>query len=362
MRILEVIETLAPGGGQRFVVDLCNELSKSEEVGVLTFRSTKKSDFYRKELNPVINQFIYHGSYRLLSRLIQILIVFKCIVKYKPDVVHVHILAFTYALIPSLILKKTKFYYTVHNVADKDTSPGLSTFMRRLFLKDRIRAITISEYCNRTFKYYYGYSSFGMIENGCREIKTTACLNVVRNEINSLKTSIETKVFVNVARIMEQKNHELLIAAFNVLIKKNIDAVLLIIGDFNNDIERKKKLDLLIDNNRIVFLGVKDNVADYLALSDYFCLTSAWEGLPISLLEAGLSGCYPVCTAVGGVPNVIENENFGVLSDDLSVESFVKAMEKAMSLNIDRYAIKECYHQRYLMSMCAKKYMNTFNL
>ena len=43
-------------------------------------------------------------------------------------------------------------------------------------------------------------------------------------------------------------------------------------------------------------------------LSDAFCLTSVYEGLPISLLEAISCGCVPVCTPVGGITEVVHHE------------------------------------------------------
>lgn len=68
---------------------------------------------------------------------------------------------------------------------------------------------------------------------------------------------------------MEQKNHELLIQSFNEFAKEN-DAVLLIIGDYENNMILKEKLDQLITTDAVFFLGTKNNVGDYLLLTDFF--------------------------------------------------------------------------------------------
>ena len=49
MKILEIIPQLSSGGGERFVVDLCNELSKEHDVTLMVLHSLDKVDFYLKE-------------------------------------------------------------------------------------------------------------------------------------------------------------------------------------------------------------------------------------------------------------------------------------------------------------------------
>ena len=52
MKILEVIQSLASGGAERLVVDLCNELSKTEDVTVLILKDVEH--FYLPQLNPAV--------------------------------------------------------------------------------------------------------------------------------------------------------------------------------------------------------------------------------------------------------------------------------------------------------------------
>lgn len=44
-----------------------------------------------------------------------------------------------------------------------------------------------------------------------------------------------------------------------------------------------------------------------MAHCDAMCLPSIWEGLPVTLLEALSVGCIPICSNVGGIPDVIES-------------------------------------------------------
>lgn len=113
--------------------------------------------------------------------------------------------------------------------------------------------------------------------------------------------------------------------------------------------------------DRVHFLGTKENVPDYLFASDAFCLSSLWEGAPISLLEAGFAGCYPLCTPVGGCKDTIINNEWGMLSKDLSVDSYTEMLQEYMEQQFyDRNRISNLYKGKYLMKECATKYQNLF--
>jgi glycosyltransferase involved in cell wall biosynthesis len=58
---------------------------------------------------------------------------------------------------------------------------------------------------------------------------------------------------------------------------------------------------------RVSFLGFRDTVGDYIRAADAFCLSSVWEGVPLAAQEAILVGTPLVATAVGGMPELIED-------------------------------------------------------
>lgn len=64
---------------------------------------------------------------------------------------------------------------------------------------------------------------------------------------------------------------------------------------------------------RVRFLGFRDDTAEILHGSDAFVLTSSSEGNPMALMEAMALGLPVVSTAVGGIPEVLENGRHGIL-------------------------------------------------
>ena len=112
--------------------------------------------------------------------------------------------------------------------------------------------------------------------------------------------------------------------------------------------------------DKIHFLGEKDNVNDYMMCSDAFCLSSQYEGLPISLLEAFSYGLTPICTPVGGIPDVITDGVNGYLSCGMDVKDYVNAIKRFMDNPMECDKQVSFYKDNYSMDVCAKEYEKLF--
>ena len=53
--------------------------------------------------------------------------------------------------------------------------------------------------------------------------------------------------------------------------------------------------------------------------------------MPVTLLEALSIGCIPICSPVGGIPEVINSGENGLLSSDSSEEAYYKALKSFVS-------------------------------
>lgn len=362
MKILEISPSLAPGGAERFTVDLANELAKNpdNQVTLLVMRKYRNSEFYRNDLSGKLRYIQDIGNLTKVSKLLQLFKALWWILKLRPDIVHAHTVGINWLILPSILYPKAKYFFTIHNFAEKECTTKFGFKLRKFLFQRNVKAITISNICELSFKSFFGFNSYKKIDNGCRKIQTTQKLSKVKKEIENYKTDANTKVYINVARIMPQKNHQLLIKAFNQFIQKGNNAILLIIGDYKCYPQMKRDLDHLVKTDRIHFLGTRNNISDYLSIADFYCLSSAWEGLPISLLEAGLSGCYPISTPAGGVVDVIINEQWGILSSDFSEQAYLKSLIKAYNTKYDKTILKRLYKNKFSMEDCAKKYLEEF--
>jgi glycosyltransferase involved in cell wall biosynthesis len=114
-----------------------------------------------------------------------------------------------------------------------------------------------------------------------------------------------------VAAVRPEKDHATFLRAAALVARDVPNARFLVVGRgrYDADLERVQALARELGiADRVVFTGRRADVADVVALMDVFCLTShTVECFPISLLEAMATGRAAVCTAVGGVPDMIDD-------------------------------------------------------
>ena len=142
---------------------------------------------------------------------------------------------------------------------------------------------------------------------------------------------------VSVARITKQKNPEMLIRAFKKFHEKHPDYTLTMYGngedsDYVLDLIEKEGL-----SSYITLPGAKNNIWDEITDAKCFVMTSWYEGMPNSLLEAMCLGLPCVSTKVSGAVDLIKSGENGILVDLDDDSSFSEAMCKV--IEDDKYAL-----------------------
>ena len=116
-----------------------------------------------------------------------------------------------------------------------------------------------------------------------------------------------------IARLSSDKGHIYLINALTRLLAFFPDMRLLVVGDGP---ERKNLERVLCEGaltDRVIMTGVRRDIERILSALDLFVLPSLKEGLPIALLEAMAAGVPVVATRTGAVPQVIRQNEDGIL-------------------------------------------------
>lgn len=358
MKILQISYSLASGGAERFVVDLSNELLRQGHditLCVLRDDSIGNFGFYKNDLSEELNYINLKIPVGLKFK--NIFILYSLLRKVKPQIVHCHLNLVNYLIPILLFFPNIRFFQTIHSVAEKEISNKFEYWLRRLFYKYfKLNAITISPETTRSFLSYYKTSPFGEISNGRNSPKPTSEYLAVHKTMQIFKDS-GTSVFLHIGSCNVAKNQKMLIEVFNKLVQNKKEVVLLVIGSGFDSGEGLDLVNLACD--KILFFGEKHNVFDYLLNADAFCLSSIYEGMPISLIEALACGCVPICTPVGGIMNTIENGKTGYLSHSVSandyyhsVMDFLENREKIKRVDLINY-----YHSRFSIEICAKNHI-----
>jgi glycosyltransferase involved in cell wall biosynthesis len=78
----------------------------------------------------------------------------------------------------------------------------------------------------------------------------------------------------------------------------------------------------------VELLGIRDDVPDLMRAADGYVMSSAWEGLPLVLLEAAATSLPIVATDVGGNATVVMDETSGFIVPPGSPEALAAAMQR----------------------------------
>jgi glycosyltransferase involved in cell wall biosynthesis len=176
----------------------------------------------------------------------------------------------------------------------------------------------------------------------------------IRKEFN-----LENKfVISHIGRIAYQKNHSFLIDVFAKVSQKLPNAVLLLIGDGNLRGQMEEKARELNLQNKVLFLGHRENTSDFYQAMDCFCLPSFFEGQPIVLMEAQTASV--ACVASNNLSldaNITDFLTYLPLDADLWVNEVLRiAIEKRERKNCTEQITQAGYNIRDAIKLLEQIY------
>ena len=149
---------------------------------------------------------------------------------------------------------------------------------------------------------------------------------------------VNRRLVLNVARLSPEKRHDLLIEAVARCPERDFDVRLVGGGALESGLRASIQSAGLQD--RIFLQGgiAHDQLPDWYAAADLFCLSSAHEGCPVVILEALACGVPIVSTRVGAVPDLVEAEA-GFLSEPGDAMALSQALALGLRRSWDRERI-----------------------
>jgi glycosyltransferase involved in cell wall biosynthesis len=164
---------------------------------------------------------------------------------------------------------------------------------------------------------------------------------------------------LSVGRMKDQKNHKLLIDAFDLIQKKH-DAILIIVGSGDKYEDTKQYAMEKSLFEKIVMPGHSNQVAEYYKHSDIFALSSLYEGFGNVIIEALHFGLPVVSTNCSGGPKeILKCKKYGILVPNHSPRLLANGMMKLLS---DKQSFKkEVLMERaedFTPQKIGKKYLN----
>lgn len=320
VNVLHLITKLELGGAQTSTLKIIRKLNRKKfnvflgtgKGGILTDEArnipeTKMVIF--KELKHEINPF-----YDLLA----IFAVKSILNKEKIDIIHTH--SSKAGIIGRFAAKLAGTPHIVHTIHGFSFNNYQHFLKRRLFVflerwaalyTSRFIAVSTADIMKGLKVNIGNKDSYSLIRYGI-DIKV---FNEQRS--NNLKKELEIPesgiVVGMIACLKPQKSPIDFIKLASLVVKKYPNTYFLLIGD---GILRKEVEKTIVEfglNKNCILAGWRNDIPELLSIFDIFVLTSLWEGLPITILEAMASGKPVIATKVDGAIDVIKDRYNGFL-------------------------------------------------
>ncbi|MHB9073210.1 MAG: glycosyltransferase [Desulfobaccales bacterium] len=151
---------------------------------------------------------------------------------------------------------------------------------------------------------------------------------------------------LSVARMVPEKDHDTLLAAFHLTAKANPEAELWLVGDGPRLAATRELAQRLSISDRVKFIPPREDLRPLLQQASLFVLSSQTEALPNVVLEAMAAGLPVVATRVGGVPELVELNRTGWLVNPGDAPALAAALSQALADPDARQAMGKAGRER----------------
>ena len=321
MNILQIVSNMKKNGPAMVVFDLSYGLA---EMGHTVYIAAGNGELEKEIKHPNIH-FVHIPIERVNGNII------KQVCSYVVNGI------LTYSRLKTLIREKNieiiNSHQPIPNIYAKNLSrqggiPFVTTshnvyqdsFLNRTYVSgDHVIAVSEKVLNNSISKFRVSKDRITCICNG---------INPNRLKITQYYKSNGKFVIGTIAGLRKQKALDNLIKAFALFHNKFCESKCVIVGSGAEEAYLKSLACELEISESVEFWGFRSDVANVLASFDVFALSSEYEGLPISMLEAMALKIPVVVTAVGGVPEVIVNQKNGLMIKYMDNETMAKYFER----------------------------------
>jgi len=347
-KILYVITKSNFGGAQRYVYDMATSLPKDEHDVLVACGG--RGDLCAK-LNTAGIKTITIPHLTRNVRMFNDLRVFHSLLKIyrqeRPDIVHLNstkigglgAVAGRFAGVPKILFTAHGWVYKEDRRWVLKKITYFLSWVTVLFSHNTV-VVSQNDYdlaprlwvTNKIKKVYNGIDAFTPEEK-------ERARDILLKKISSDTLSKNTIWLGSISELHKNKGLVYAINAIRELVKRGHDIVFFIIGEG----DERKMLEQSIKENKIekkVFLvGNIPNASLTLSAFDIFTLTSIKEGLPYTILEAGNVALPTVASHTGGIPEIVEDMESGMLVMPKDEKGLVVALEHLIKNKKKRFEL-----------------------
>lgn len=296
-KVLHIINSLGVGGAEKLVTDMAISNPTIFDVAVLK----ETNSFYEKKLKKSNVSFKILGKGSVYNPLL-VLKIIPLLRKY--NVVHVHLFPALYWVVLAKLISfaAVKIVYTEHNTNNRRRNSFLFKVLDNLIYSKLSFIGCISESTTTNLKRHIPNIKVPIktIHNGIDLTKFNS------NNLDSKKydffNEADSFVLIQISSFRAQKDQKTLIKALQYLPDK---IRLILVGDGELIAEHKSLVKLLGFEDRILFLGLRDDITSLLNYADVNVVSSNYEGFGLVAVEGMAMGKPVVASEVEGLGDVV---------------------------------------------------------
>jgi glycosyltransferase involved in cell wall biosynthesis len=350
VKVCYIITKLELGGAQKTALHIAENINKNifesfviaGKGGILDDEVEKKIKFYCikhfvRDISPLMDLKSLFKIYSILKR-------------EKPDIVHTH--SSKAGIIGRIAAKLAGVKIIVHTIHGYGFNETQKLFIKKFYIflekfctlfSDKLIVVTKEDIKKGLHYKIAKENKFVLIRAG---VDTEFYKSFIQNPNfkETLGIGDNIRIISTIGAFKPQKNLKDFIKAASLVVSRFKDTMFLIIGDG----QQRKELEILIEKsnlkNKILMLGWRTDIAEILKASDIFVLTSLWEGLPCSIIEAMCCAKPVVANAVDGLKEIVVDGKNGFLVEP---NNYVKTAERITCLLSNKIDLKNLGEKAY---------------
>ena len=332
------------GGVEASVYGLALEQNKNHKVIVLDYPRQEISNDKTETIDGIIVRRFINTRKSNTAALLRIPKYSDIIQNEKPEICHLHTSSlFAFAIYIYLKINKIPTIITIHGLAhiEKQNTwrknrniKNLGKYLFQSFIEFLLLSITKqiivdTEYVSEAIKTYKKQGKIFKVPD-CHVIPQGISSHFFVLKDRSIKNRI-----LSVGSISQRKGHLQLIEALDIVIQKNPDIKVDIVGVLSEKHYYNSLIELIEAKKLHKQIYIHPNLSFEKVLSMYeeaeiFVLHSEEESQGIVFCEAMAAGKPIVATNVGGVPYIIKNGRNGFLSNFGDIANFASSIFKML--------------------------------
>jgi glycosyltransferase involved in cell wall biosynthesis len=308
INIAQCVYDLSRAGAQQVVSHIIAFASKDTyRMTVYTFKDGPVSHDIRSSggIVRIVPQYIRYLDPLLIAQLVRL---FR---RDRIDVVHTHLFgADLHAGLAATLFTRIPAITTIHAVCHETWRQDLfAGWLFRRFKHIVAVGTRVAEYLTSSWPHLG--SRVMIIPNGVPDLGDLVKLR--GRSRRTLQIHEPDRLIGAIGRLSSEKAHLDLIEAFKIVASQDPNVKLAILGEGPLRAELEAARSLAGLDRRVIMPGNLPEGRLLVPGFDLFVLSSRWEGLPMALLEAMVAGVPCVATNVGGVGEVIRDQETGRL-------------------------------------------------